>query len=421
MKIAFISYEYPLETAFGGIATYVRQAAKLLVSRGHRVEVFTASPGGGAPVIDDGVTVHRLPEMDHRRFGLAAGRAFAERHGVSRFDVLEGPDYGADAREAVRLVPDIPLVLKLHTPSIMLLRLNYLEPNLYRRLFQAARSLRHGRSPHWGYRLEFDQELRAAHAAGRIERAHADDADCISAPARSILDILRREWFFDSRLGTVVPYPFVPDPDLLDISSTEGGRFVTFIGRLEVRKGVIELARAIPAILKAAPEARFRFVGATEPSPVPGVDMRNHLVGMLGDAASAVDFTGPVTPDAIPKLLAEASVCVFPSKWENFPCVCLEAMAAGRAVIGGQAGGMADMLANGAGVLIPPGKWRPIADNVVSLLQNPDLRRRLGQAAREKLLREYNGERVASLQEESYAGAIERRKALGPRKMSKKN
>ena len=44
MRIAFISYEYPPDTAAGGIATYARQAAHMLRDRGHAVEVFAASP-----------------------------------------------------------------------------------------------------------------------------------------------------------------------------------------------------------------------------------------------------------------------------------------------------------------------------------------------------------------------------------------
>ncbi|MEH2108257.1 glycogen/starch synthase [Nostoc sp.] len=43
MKIAFISYEYPPDTAYGGIATYLYQAARVLQQRGHLVEVFAGS------------------------------------------------------------------------------------------------------------------------------------------------------------------------------------------------------------------------------------------------------------------------------------------------------------------------------------------------------------------------------------------
>src|SRR5258706_8181253 len=119
MKIAFISYEYPPDTAFGGIATYVFQAATMLRKRGHHVEVFAASVNRSGSESEDGILVHRIDEKSRFDFGPRIGEVFARRQSVIGFDVLEGPDYSADAREAVRLVPSIPLLLKLHTPSVL--------------------------------------------------------------------------------------------------------------------------------------------------------------------------------------------------------------------------------------------------------------------------------------------------------------
>jgi glycosyltransferase involved in cell wall biosynthesis len=55
----------------------------------------------------------------------------------------------------------------------------------------------------------------------------------------------------------------------------------------------------------------------------------------------------------VPPVLGDADVCIFPSLWENFPFVCLEAMSG--AIVGSSAGGMAEMLAEGAGMLVKPG------------------------------------------------------------------
>jgi hypothetical protein len=117
-KIAFISYEYPPDTAYGGIATYVNQAARMLVARGHRVEVFAGSPDREGVRTEEGVRVHRVRVPDQRSFAEPIGMSFAARHSIEKFDVLEGPDYATDAREALRLVPEIPFVLKLHTSTV---------------------------------------------------------------------------------------------------------------------------------------------------------------------------------------------------------------------------------------------------------------------------------------------------------------
>ncbi len=416
MKIAFISYEYPPDTAYGGIATYVHQAAQMLVRRGHQVEVFAGSPARAGTEREDGVFVHRLREPEQHDFVESVGDCFAARHALARFDVLEGPDCVAEARAAVRCAPDIPLVIKLHTPTILLLKLNYRETAFLRNVRFYLRALRRRQKPAWGYDPNFAGERRQALRANEIERAHALEADEIVTPSRTLGETMAAEWGLDRDRIAHVPYPYRPVERLLAIPVETRTDVVTFIGRLEIRKGVLDLARAIPRILRRHPAARFRFVGASEPSPLPNVEMRDYLRQALRPYRESVEFTGAVTFDQIPAVLASTDVCVFPSLWENFPCVCLEAMSAARGIVASNAGGMQDMLDAGrAGRTIPPRDPRAIAEAVIELLDDPALRMRLGQAARERLLSAYGDERISALQEASYARAIARRRALGAR------
>jgi len=163
----------------------------------------------------------------------------------------------------------------------------------------------------------------------------------------------------------------------------------------------------------------FRFVGRAVAIPqglvrgVPraGTDMAAYLAARLGAFGARVELAGPVTAEQVPNLLARTDVCIFPSLWENFPYVCLEAMAAGRGVIGSRAGGMPEMLDGGrAGLLIHPDNPREMASAMLRLLNDSALRLRLGQAARERVLTEYGADRIGALMEESYARAIARRK-----------
>jgi glycosyltransferase involved in cell wall biosynthesis len=144
--------------------------------------------------------------------------------------------------------------------------------------------------------------------------------------------------------------------------------------------------------------------------------MQQYLQRMLRRYRQSIEFTGPVAPDTVPDMLARTDVCIFPSLWENFPCVCLEAMAAARGIVGSNAGGMSDMLDAGrVGQLVPPRSPQAIARATLALLHNPALRRKMGQAARERLLTEYSANRVSVLHEASYARAITRRRTLGTR------
>ena len=71
MKIAFISYEYPPDTAYGGIATYIRQVAILLAARNHNVEVFAASCERSGSFRDGKILVHVVAETNRRKFAEA--------------------------------------------------------------------------------------------------------------------------------------------------------------------------------------------------------------------------------------------------------------------------------------------------------------------------------------------------------------
>ncbi len=409
MKIAFISYEYPPDTAYGGIATYIYQAARILQRRGHHVEVFVGSPHRCGTETEDGIIVHQIVEKNRQEFSEHIGRIFAERHTTVKFDVLEGPEISAEARGAVELVPDIPLVVKLHTPSFLIGQLNYVQPSFLMKARRYIGALRRGSKPtpfpRWEYNPHDD-----------IERIHAFQADDIAAPSRAIGDLLIKVWGLDPANVSHAPLPYIPSEELLNVPIGTHTNVVNFLGRLETRKGVLDFARAIPLILRRHPQTKFRFVGPAWQSPKPNLDMRQYLEIQLRRYRNSLDFTGHIPLDQIPSLLATTDVCVFPSIWESFGLVCIEAMSAGRGIVASSAGGMAELLNYGeVGRLVPPHSPEKIAAAVIELLDNPGLRMRLGQAARDRVLAEYNLERIGELQEASYVRAIQRRRALGVR------
>jgi glycosyltransferase involved in cell wall biosynthesis len=409
MRIAFISYEAPPDTLVGGIGTYVGQAAKTLAARGHDVEVFTASARPAERLHVNGYVTHLIPcdlTFEGRLgFGRLAGETFARHHAEKPFQVLEGPDFLAEAAGARKLVPDIPLVVKLHMSLTLIHQLNHRPASPWKKAKERIKGVMQPM-----LQLKRWEEFNFA----ALELPHLLEADEISAPCREIADITAGMWNLDRAQMFEVPYPFTPSPELLEIPVETQTNTVGFIGRLEQRKGVLDLATAIPLILERFPKTHFFFAGAPEASPVSGVNMQEYLTKQLSPFKNQVAFLGRIPASQMGDIFRRMDICVLPSLWENFPNACLEAMAAGRGVVGGSAGGMAQQLNGGeAGLLVPPQNPQAIAATVCRLLENPCLRMELGHKARARVLSEYNPDRIGQLMEQSYARAIRQRKSGG--------
>ena len=129
----------------------------------------------------------------------------------------------------------------------------------------------------------------------------------------------------------------------------------------------------------------------------------------MGHWRDHLEFTDYLPIAKVHEYFGQTDICVFPSHWENFPNVCLEAMAAGRGVIGSSAGGMAEMLDGGkVGLLVKPEAPAEIAAAILRLLRDPAERKRLGALARQRVLSEYNDETIGAVLEKSYTLAIQR-------------
>jgi glycosyltransferase involved in cell wall biosynthesis len=134
--------------------------------------------------------------------------------------------------------------------------------------------------------------------------------------------------------------------------------YVLYAGRLSKEKGVLEL-------VDAARGLRLVVVGD-------GPLRRN-----------VPQARGFVPRDELVRLLDEAAVVACPSRREGFGMTCLEAMAHGKPVVAGAVGGLLDLVVDGeTGRLVPPRDRSALRAALEELLHDPDLRRRLGAAAR---------------------------------------
>jgi glycosyltransferase involved in cell wall biosynthesis len=154
---------------------------------------------------------------------------------------------------------------------------------------------------------------------------------------------------------------------------------ILFMGLIGQRKGIYDLVRALPEVIKAVPEARLVAAGRGEIDAVRrcarerGVDDRVLLPGWVSGFAKL-------------RLLEEAALCVLPSYTEGVPLSILEAMSVGLPVIATPVGGIPDVLRDGEdGYLVPPGSLSELSRRIIELLNNRGLREKMGESARRRL------------------------------------
>src|SRR5207249_6806625 len=115
---------------------------------------------------------------------------------------------------------------------------------------------------------------------------------------------------------------------------------------------------------------------------------------------------GFVQHDELQRLFARAAIVACPSRREGFGVACLEAMAHGRPVVATGVGGLRDLVVDGeTGIVVPPRDPVALRSALERLLGDPQLRRRLGAAGRERARAEFSWERITDETLAAYAEA----------------
>jgi colanic acid/amylovoran biosynthesis glycosyltransferase len=169
-----------------------------------------------------------------------------------------------------------------------------------------------------------------------------------------------------------------------EIGAEDEPPFVLYAGRLSPEKGVLVLVDAadgIPLVI------------------VGDGPLREHVPGARGFVAH----------DELLKLYGRAAVVAVPSYREGFGVVCAEAMAHGRPVVASAVGGLLDLVSDGVtGIHVPPGDVPALRAALERLLADRELRRRLGEAGRERVRERFSWSAVIDSTLAAYADALRR-------------
>lgn len=366
MHICFLCNEYP-PGPHGGIGVFTRNLARSLAGRGHFVRVAGVLR---QPVderrLDQGVEVHRLagarlPMTRFFRNGAKLSAVVERIHRESPLDLLEGQE-NAFAN------------LRWRGPAKKVIRM------------------------HGGHHF-FAATLGRKPAAWRSwqERRSFDQADAICAVSRYVAETTRELLELGGREITILPNCvdsefFRPRPDVLE----EDG-LIVFAGTVCEKKGIRQLVQAMSGIKARVPAARLLVLGRDHAEPAAGGSFTAYLKSQIPAALrDSICFAGPAAQEAMPGLLARAAVCIYPSHMEAMPMAWLEAMSMGKAVVASLAGPGPEVIEDGvSGLLCDPRSPEAIAHCAVRCLTDPDLRARLGAAARRRVVAQFSLECMA--------------------------
>jgi len=197
---------------------------------------------------------------------------------------------------------------------------------------------------------------------------------------------------------------------------------IVFVGRISPEKGVHDLIEAFTILAERRPDARLVLVGPADVIPlefIVGVSddeevrrlarfydqdylttLRSLVPAHLQDR---VEFTGPMSHEAVVDRVAGAAVLANPSYSESFGMSLVEAMASEVPVVATRVGGMKEIVVDGVtGRLVERGDVNGLAAALDEVLDDPDRRRGMGRAGRQRVIERFSWEVVTAAARERY-------------------
>ncbi len=387
-----LSWEFPPHVV-GGLGKHVADLAPALAEHGLEVHVITPGLRGGAAVeqLCDGATVYRVPMTDTidsypNIIALSqASNQQLERKGyelaaeLGGFDIIHGHDWlVAYASVALKYALKRPLIVTVH-------------------------SMEHGRMQG---ALSNEQSV----AINGTEWWLTYESWRVITVSNYMAQQVHK--FFTVPFDKLdVIYNGVQLPQTIAMSDRERASFralyaqpeqqiVYYVGRLVHEKGVQVLIQAAPQIVEQMPNVKFVIAGT-------GVFLDElRMLAHKYNVSEQFVFTGFIADDVRDKLYQVADVAVFPSLYEPFGIVALEAMAYGCPVVASETGGLAEFVRpHQTGILTRCGDADSLAWGILHSLMRPDWTAERAHNASDMVKREFTWERIAAQTASTYGHA----------------
>lgn len=376
MKIMMLSWEYPPKV-IGGLARAVADLSQALVTAGHEVTVVTGDwPDCQLVETVQGVKVERVNQFFPKPLSFLEEVHFINYHLIQKgiellkstsFDLLHAHDWlVAPSAKVLKQAWQIPLVATIHATE-------WGRNNGLHNAFQ-----RHISDLEWWLTYEAAEVICCSeYMRGELRQIFQLPEDKLEvipngvraqdfAATHAKLEQWRNSW------------------------ALQNEQIVLYVGRHVYEKGIDLLLEAAPKIMQHNPRAKFIIAG-TGPLKT---ELQSKAWSMgLGQKVLFPGFVDDLTRNSLYRL---ADVAVFPSRYEPFGIVALEAMAGQTPVIVSDIGGFAETVQhNYNGLTFYAGNANSLADNVLRVLADQDLRENLKNQASQDVVAKYNWKQIA--------------------------
>ena len=388
MKILMLTWEYPPRIV-GGIARVVHDLSKRLIKDGHEVTVVTYRDNADVPEYenDKGVNVYRVDNymihpnnfidwiMQLNFNMLSKASEIINKEGG--FDVIHAHDWLVTyAAKSLKNAYDIPIVATIHATEAG------------RNSGIHDETQRYINDTEWLLTYEATEVIvNSNYMKNEIQRLFGLPFDKINVIPNGIN--------LSNFTGIERDYDFRRQ------YAMDNEKIILYVGRLVYEKGVQHLIAAMPKILSNYNDAKLIIAG------------RGGMMDELRAEASnlglndKIYFTGYLNSKQVQKMYKCADVAVFPSTYEPFGIVALEAMLAGVPTVVSDVGGLDEIVTHGVdGMKSYAGNANSIADSVTALLYDHQLATNVSKKAKQKVKDQFNWEKIAQDTHFTYEKAI---------------
>lgn len=375
MRIAFVLPEFPTEKECGGLGVYHDNIARLLANAGHSVTVFVKSEQTERVPYDLGITVERvfvdlskvnpdIPGSFMREWSRILNQTVREyKGGNSGFDLIQYSNIQAPGFDRL----DIPTVVRISS-DLSLLRAadqEVFNPNINYFPFKIS---------------DFLEEIALIRA------------DAVYCPSYLLANIISKRTGCDIRMIESPFYPREVLPGQSHIFQEEllGKSYILTFGTLKILKGAKLIGDSIHRVLADCPDLYWVFAGAEFPwKDTSGslVQPSEYIRNRAGEFSNRVVFLGKLPYQELHSVIENASFCVMPSRIDNLPNTCIEAMALGKVVIGTTGASFEQLIENGKnGFLIERENTEMLISKIKEVAMLPvEVKLRIEAAARARI------------------------------------